>query len=97
MASGFRRISDTILYTEKGHIASSLLMGFALAMLFRKVCNDRNCKVIVAPPLDHIESTTYELEGECYKYVPYPVKCPVTTTDNFIVPTVSGMSESIPE
>lgn len=84
MKDGFRLIADRLLYSNQGQIISSVLMGFALALLFRKVCNDRDCKVIIAPPLDHIKETIYELEGDCYKYTPIPSKCPKET---FVIPS----------
>lgn len=84
MKDGFRLIADRLLYTNQGQIISAVLMGFAFALLFRKVCNEHDCKIIIAPPLDHIRGTIYELEGDCYKYTPIPGKCP---KEAFIIPT----------
>lgn len=84
MKDGFRVIADRLLYSKQGQIISAVLMGFAFALIFRKVCNGAECKVILAPPIAHIKETIYELEGECYKYTPIPSKCPKET---FVIPT----------
>ena len=81
---GFRLVVDRLIYTERGQIIASVLIGFAIAMMFRKVCNDRNCKVILAPPLEYVQKTVFELEGDCYRYTPVPTKCP---TDETVVPS----------
>lgn len=91
MKDSFRLIADRLLYSNQGQIISSVLMGFAFALLFRKVCNERDCKIIIAPPLEHIKETVYELEGECYKYTPEPKKCPKET---FVIPTKVDLQSS---
>lgn len=75
-ADRFRGLIDRLLYTDRGQKICSVLFGFALAMMFRKACPGGECKVILAPPLDHVKKTVFELEGDCYKYKPVPVKCP---------------------
>lgn len=84
---GFRLIVDRLIYTDRGQIIASVLIGFAIALLFRKVCNDRNCKVILAPPLEHVQKTVFELEGDCYRYTPVPTKCPDDEKNASIVPS----------
>jgi hypothetical protein len=75
-ASGFRRLAERLIYTERGQIISSLLMGFALALLFRKACDAQSCRVIVAPPVKDIQSKIFKLEDACYVYTPEAIKCP---------------------
>jgi hypothetical protein len=81
----FRLLVDRLIYTERGQIACSVLFGFSLAILFRKACNGRNCKVILAPPLEHIQKTVFELEGDCYRYKPVAIQCP--TSLEGVIPT----------
>jgi hypothetical protein len=84
MAAGedrFRGLINRLLYTDRGQKICSILFGFALAMMFRQVCPGGECKIILAPPLSHIQKTVFELEGDCYKYKPVPVKCPAAPTD----------------
>ena len=40
---------DKIVKTHKGRILISMIWGFGLACLFRKVCKDRTCIVYKAP------------------------------------------------
>lgn len=84
MKDGFRLLVDRLLYTDKGQIISSIVIGFAFALIFRKVCEGKECRLILAPPLEHIKSTIYELEGDCYRYIAYPVKCP---REAFVIPS----------
>ena len=63
------------LHTERGKIIMSILLGFGLASLFRKVCKDKNCLVFHAPPLDDFKDKIYKTNGKCVKYVPLSTKC----------------------
>lgn len=76
----FRGLVNRLLYTTQGQIVCSILFGFAFVLMFRKVCEGGNCKVILAPPLEHIQKTIFELEGDCYRYKPVPIQCPAATT-----------------
>lgn len=72
------QLSDMIarlLYTKFGQILLSSLFGLAIALMFHKVCKDRKCIVIQAPPMKEIEETTYDLGGTCYRYTPKVVPC----------------------
>ena len=71
-------LTTRMFYSVKGQIIVSILFGLALAMLFQKVCKDRKCIVITAPATADIANKIYQFEGECFKYTPYGVKCPVT-------------------
>ena len=72
--TGANRAVDRLFYTPNGQIFVSIILGLGLAMLFRKVCKDRKCIVITAPPPEHMKYI-YEFEGECYKYTPKATKC----------------------
>ncbi len=74
--AGLRGLAERLIYTERGQIISSALMGFALALLFRKACDAQSCRVIVAPPLKDIKDKVFKLEDACYVYTPEAVKCP---------------------
>lgn len=73
--SGIDTMAQRLFHTHHGNMLVSGLFGLALAVMFRKVCNDRKCVVLHAPPLDEIKNTVYELEDTCYKYTAKPVKC----------------------
>jgi hypothetical protein len=68
--------TDRLFYESKGQIAISALFGLALAFLFRRICKDRKCIVITAPPISDVTSKIYEFEGDCFKYNVEASKCP---------------------
>ena len=63
------------LHTPKGGIVISMLLGLGLASLFRRVCNDRNCLVFKAPPIEEVTTNTYAYGDKCYSFKPNAVKC----------------------
>ena len=76
VASSFQsRLAERLFYSESGRIVVSVVLALGIAMLFRKVCKDRSCIVLRAPPLAELNKYFYELEGDCYKYTPYAVPC----------------------
>jgi len=70
-----RNVVDRLFYTTHGQQFVAALFGVGLAMIFRKICNDRTCIVIQGPPLEEIKDTVYKIKQECYKYTPYVVPC----------------------
>jgi hypothetical protein len=69
------RIVDRLFYTHIGSIAVSAIFGVALAIMFQRVCKDRKCIVIQAPPMKEIAEHYYKVGDDCYKYTPSVVKC----------------------
>ena len=63
------------MHTDNGKYAISIILGFGLASLFRKVCKDRNCIVFQAPTLDEIKENTYSYNNKCYKFNEKSMKC----------------------
>ena len=66
---------EKFVHSDRGKIIMSILLGFGLASLFRKVCNNNNCLAFYAPPLDEFKDKIYKSKGKCVKYVPVPSKC----------------------
>ena len=64
-----------LFYSDFGRILLSILLGFGLATLFRKVCNSRNCIVFKSPPLDELRTNTYQHNNKCYKFEENSIKC----------------------
>lgn len=59
-----------------GQILASAILGFGLASIFRKSCENRNCLVFHAPSdLKQIEKDVYKYDGKCYKFKPTSMKC----------------------
>jgi len=63
------------IHSERGKIIMSILLGFGLASLFRKVCKDKNCLTFYSPPLDDFKDKIYKNNGKCVKYTPVATKC----------------------
>lgn len=64
-----------LLNTETGIILISILWGFGLSCLFRKVCKGRSCIVLTAPKKKNIQGKIYEYDGSCYRYIPKKSEC----------------------
>ena len=63
------------VHTQNGKIIMSIILGFGLASLFRKVCKDSNCLIFHAPPLNDFKDKIYKSNNKCFKYTPIPTKC----------------------
>lgn len=63
------------LKSKQGKILMSIIWGFGLSALFRKVCSDRKCIVYKAPNPGEIMSKVYGHGGKCYKYMPETSEC----------------------
>lgn len=74
-SGGIDNVAAKLFHTQHGSTMVSALFGLALAFLFQRVCKDRKCIVIEAPPMDEIKTSIYELEDTCYKYTAQPSKC----------------------
>lgn len=57
-----------LLYSEYSDIIISIILGFGLATLFRKICNERNCIVFQAPKNENIENQIFRHNNQCFKY-----------------------------
>jgi hypothetical protein len=64
-----------LLHTENGRYAISFILGIGLASLFRKICNDRNCLIFKAPPLNEVTENTYTYGDKCYTFKEKLTKC----------------------
>ena len=64
-----------LLHTDNGRYAISFILGLGLASLFKKVCSDRNCIVLAAPPFEEVTKNIYEYNNKCYKFEEKLTKC----------------------
>jgi hypothetical protein len=53
----------------------SLILGFGLASLFRKICKEKNCLLFYAPPMEELDDKIYKSNGKWIKYKPVATKC----------------------
>ena len=84
-SGGLNVMTDRLFYTHVGQVGVSALFGIALALVFMRVCKDRKCLVIRAPPTQDIKNKVYHIEGECFQYTPFMVPCP--SDEQGVVPT----------
>lgn len=61
--------------TERQKIILSIILGFGISTLFRKVCKSRNCIVYKSPPVKEIEDNIYKYKDICYKYKTKKTEC----------------------
>ena len=61
--------------SKLGQIVISIILGFGLATIFRKVCKDGSCVVIKGPRPSDVSQYYYKLHDDCYKYTPYITPC----------------------
>lgn len=63
------------LESKAGQIIISIILGFGLATIFRKVCKDNNCIMIQGPKVSEVNKYFYKIDDNCYKYTPYVTPC----------------------
>jgi hypothetical protein len=63
------------LFSEKGKIIISIILGIGLAALFKTACKGRNCIIKHAAPYDEIKDAVIKHDTECYTYNLEQTKC----------------------
>ena len=61
--------------SDRQKIILSIILGFGIATLFRKVCKYRNCIIYRSPPINDIENSIYKYKEKCYKYKTQKSEC----------------------
>ena len=64
-----------ILESPIGRIVISIILGFGLATLFRRVCEGNNCFIIKSPPRSEVEGKVFGFDQKCYRYNSESTKC----------------------
>jgi hypothetical protein len=65
----------SFLESKKGSIVFSMLVGFGIAALFKKACNDNKCLIIQSPDISELNDYYYRTNNVCYKYTPVEAEC----------------------
>ena len=63
------------LKNDIGRIIISIIWGFGLATLFRKICKGKKCIILKAPEPNQIKKNIYKFDNKCYKFKPINIKC----------------------
>lgn len=61
--------------TKTGRTMMSILLGFGLATLFRKVCKGKNCITYHASPIEETQDKIFKYGDKCYKFIPTNTRC----------------------
>lgn len=64
-----------LLYSKYSHIVLSIILGFGLSTLFRRVCKKRDCIVFKAPHNEKIDGKIFKHNENCYTYNTTSVTC----------------------
>ena len=56
-------------------IIISLIWGFGLALLFRKICKNDECLIVKVPPLFNQSDNIINDHNRCYRLEKYTVTC----------------------
>ncbi len=48
------------VHTKTGKTLMSLILGFGLASLFRKICKEKDCLLFYAPPMEELYDKIYK-------------------------------------
>jgi len=64
-----------ILQKRETKILFSIIWGFGLACLFRKVCNDRTCITYKAPNINYVKNNIWKYNNKCYTFDTKTTKC----------------------
>lgn len=65
----------SILENRTVIILISMIWGFGLALLFRRVCANDQCIVIKAPASINENNVIYDKNNRCYQLEKYPSQC----------------------
>ena len=64
-----------LMNNTSGQIMISIVLGFGLATMFKKVCKGKNCFVIKGPNPNEVAKHYYKIADRCYKYTPEVTPC----------------------
>ena len=68
-------IFTNILNNKYGKIILSVIWGFGLATIFRKICKGRDCIVIKGPKPKNTDDKVFRFNDRCYKYKSQATSC----------------------
>ena len=64
-----------VFQSKESLILLSIILGFGLATMFRRVCKEQKCIVIKGPPIKEIKNVIYRIDDTCYTYTPEATNC----------------------
>ena len=67
--------NSKILEKRETKILISIIWGFGIACLFRKVCKGRDCIIYKAPDPNYVKNNIWKFNNKCYNFNTETVKC----------------------
>ena len=65
------------LNSSNGIVFLSIVWALGIAAMCRGICEGRTCYRVKAYKMSNILKSNFrDSDGKCYKYSPYPYKCP---------------------
>jgi hypothetical protein len=61
--------------SKTGKYLLSIILGLGLASLFRRVCKDKNCIIMKAPPMKEIQDSIFKYDNKCFQYKTEATTC----------------------
>jgi len=68
--------------SKQSKIILSIVWGFGLSCLFKKVCKGRKCIIFSAPDPNIIKKNVYLFDNKCYKYTTKNTLCNSNPVEN---------------
>lgn len=66
---------QSFIHSDAGSVIISALWGFGLAMVFRKVCMDRECITVYGPKPSDVRGKKVKWNDTCYVIEPKEASC----------------------
>jgi len=77
-SKGVSRFVNNIMYTDRGRIILSIILGLGVATLFRKYCEGKNCYSFIGPEQNAIRDQIFSFDSgnsKCYAMREKTVRC----------------------
>lgn len=78
IGKGMNRMVNNLMYTERGKIILSIILGLGLASIFRKFCQGKDCFRFIGPKQNEIRDKIFSFDSgnnKCYKMREESIKC----------------------
>jgi hypothetical protein len=69
------------LKTEGFNMGGSFIIALGIMAILKPGCRGSSCRILRAPPIEEVKSSTYQVGDRCYQFKTETVTCP---KDGFI-------------